>query len=559
MPLIHAKHSDDMRMENKMTEPLLSVRNLSAVFHQGGNQSLAVDGVSFDIMPGEVVALVGESGSGKSVTANSILQLLPYPAVSHPTGEILFEGRDLLTMPVRELRGVRGNDVTMIFQEPMTSLNPLHSIEKQIGEIIDLHQGMSGAKARDRVIDLLKQVGIRDPEKRLSAFPHELSGGQRQRVMIAMALANRPKLLIADEPTTALDVTVQAQILELLGALKREHQMSMLFITHDLGIVRKFADRVCVMTKGKIVETGRVDEVFSNPQHSYTKHLLDSEPRGTPPLTDEAAPIVMEGKDVKVWFPIKSGLFRKVVDHVKAVDGIDITVRAGQTVGVVGESGSGKTTLGLALARLISSKGKIAFIGNEIDGYTFSQMKPLRNRLQIVFQDPYGSLSPRMSVGEIIAEGLRVHEPSLSAAQRDKQVAQALEEVGLDPATRWRYPHEFSGGQRQRIAIARALVLKPRFVMLDEPTSALDMSVQAQVVDLLRDLQSKHNLAYLFISHDLKVVKALANELIVMRQGQVIEAGPAKDIFASPKEAYTKALLAAAFDIEAVQVDAINQ
>jgi microcin C transport system ATP-binding protein len=454
---------------------------------------------------------------------------------------------------------VRGNDVTMIFQEPMTSLNPLHSIEKQIGEIIDLHQGLSGAKARDRVIDLLKQVGIRDPEKRLSAFPHELSGGQRQRVMIAMALANRPKLLIADEPTTALDVTVQAQILELLGALKREHQMSMLFITHDLGIVRKFADRVCVMTKGKIVETGRVDEVFANPQHSYTKHLLDSEPRGTPPLIDETAPIVMEGKDVKVWFPIKSGLFRKVVDHVKAVDGIDITVRAGQTVGVVGESGSGKTTLGLALARLISSKGKIAFIGNEIDGYTFSQMKPLRNRLQIVFQDPYGSLSPRMSVGEIIAEGLRVHEPSLSAAQRDKQVAQALEEVGLDPATRWRYPHEFSGGQRQRIAIARALVLKPRFVMLDEPTSALDMSVQAQVVDLLRDLQSKHNLAYLFISHDLKVVKALANELIVMRQGQVVEAGPAKDIFASPKEAYTKALLAAAFDIEAVQVDAINQ
>jgi microcin C transport system ATP-binding protein len=559
MPLIHAKHSDDMRMENKMTEPLLSVRNLSAVFHQGGNQSLAVDGVSFDIMPGEVVALVGESGSGKSVTANSILQLLPYPAVSHPTGEILFEGRDLLTMPVRELRAVRGNDITMIFQEPMTSLNPLHSIEKQIGEIIELHQGLSGAKARDRVIDLLKQVGIRDPEKRLSAFPHELSGGQRQRVMIAMALANRPKLLIADEPTTALDVTVQAQILDLLGALKREHHMSMLFITHDLGIVRKFADRVCVMTKGKIVETGRVDEVFANPQHSYTKHLLDSEPRGVPPLSDEAAPIVMEGKDVKVWFPIKAGLFRKVVDHVKAVDGIDITVRAGQTVGVVGESGSGKTTLGLALARLISSKGKIAFIGNEIDGYTFSQMKPLRNRLQIVFQDPYGSLSPRMSVGEIIAEGLRVHEPSLSVTQRDRQVAQALEEVGLDPATRWRYPHEFSGGQRQRIAIARALVLKPRFVMLDEPTSALDMSVQAQVVDLLRDLQSKHNLAYLFISHDLKVVKALANELIVMRQGQVVEAGPAKEIFASPKEAYTKALLAAAFDIEAVQVDAINQ
>lgn len=559
MPSIHARHSDKMQMENIMIEPLLSVRNLSASFHQGGKESLAVGGVSFDILPGEVVALVGESGSGKSVTANSVLQLLPYPAVSHPTGEILFEGKDLMKMSARELRGVRGNDITMIFQEPMTSLNPLHSIEKQIGEIIELHQGLTGTKARERVLELLRQVGIRDPEKRLTAFPHELSGGQRQRVMIAMALANRPKLLIADEPTTALDVTVQAQILELLGELKREHHMSMLFITHDLGIVRKFADRVCVMTKGKIVETGRVEDVFENPQHDYTRHLLNSEPRGEPPLVDDTQPVVMEGKDVKVWFPIKAGLFRKVVDHVKAVDGIDITIRAGQTVGVVGESGSGKTTLGLALARLISSKGRIAFIGNEINDYTFSQMKPLRNRLQVVFQDPYGSLSPRMSVGEIIAEGLKVHETSLSAADRDKAVAHALEEVGLDPATRWRYPHEFSGGQRQRIAIARALVLKPRFVMLDEPTSALDMSVQAQVVDLLRDLQKKHNLAYLFISHDLKVVKALANELIVMRQGRVVEAGPAAEIFASPSKDYTKALLAAAFEIEAVKADVINQ
>lgn len=559
MPSILAKHSVKMQMENTMEQPLLSVKNLSAVFHQGGKQSLAVGGVSFDIMPGEVVALVGESGSGKSVTANSILQLLPYPSVSHPTGEILFEGTDLMKLSARELRGVRGNDITMIFQEPMTSLNPLHSIEKQIGEIIELHQGLKGAKARERILELLRQVGIRDPEKRLTAFPHELSGGQRQRVMIAMALANRPKLLIADEPTTALDVTVQAQILELLGELKRKHKMSMLFITHDLGIVRKFADRVCVMTNGKIVESGPVKPVFENPRHPYTKHLLDSEPRGMPPVANPSQPIVMEGNDIKVWFPIKSGLFRSTVDHVKAVDGIDITIREGQTVGVVGESGSGKTTLGLALARLISSKGRIAFIGNEIDGYSFSQMKPLRNRLQIVFQDPYGSLSPRMSVGEIIEEGLKVHEKSLSASDRDRTVAQALEEVGLDPETRWRYPHEFSGGQRQRIAIARALVLKPRFVMLDEPTSALDMSVQAQVVDLLRDLQAKHNLAYLFISHDLKVVKALANELIVMRQGRVVEKGPAAEIFANPKEDYTKALLAAAFDIEAVQVDAISQ
>lgn len=559
MPSILAKHSVKMQMENTMEQPLLSVKNLSAVFHQGGKQSQAVGGVSFDIMPGEVVALVGESGSGKSVTANSILQLLPYPSVSHPTGEILFEGRDLMKLSARELRGVRGNDITMIFQEPMTSLNPLHSIEKQIGEIIELHQGLKGAKARERILELLRQVGIRDPEKRLTAFPHELSGGQRQRVMIAMALANRPKLLIADEPTTALDVTVQAQILELLGELKREHKMSMLFITHDLGIVRKFADRVCVMTNGKIVESGPVKPVFENPRHPYTKHLLDSEPRGMPPVADPSQPIVMEGNDIKVWFPIRSGLFRSTVDHVKAVDGIDIAIRAGQTVGVVGESGSGKTTLGLALARLISSKGRIAFIGNEIDGYSFSQMKPLRNRLQVVFQDPYGSLSPRMSVGEIIEEGLKVHEKSLSASDRDRTVAQALEEVGLDPETRWRYPHEFSGGQRQRIAIARALVLKPRFVMLDEPTSALDMSVQAQVVDLLRDLQAKHNLAYLFISHDLKVVKALANELIVMRQGRVVEKGPAAEIFANPKEDYTKALLAAAFDIEAVQVDAISQ
>nr|WP_296101568.1 ABC transporter ATP-binding protein [uncultured Agrobacterium sp.] len=542
-----------------MTAPLLSVRDLSVAFHQGGKESLAVDRVCFEIMPGEVLALVGESGSGKSVTANSILKLLPYPAASHPSGQILFEGRDLLNLPMRDLRSVRGNDITMIFQEPMTSLNPLHSIERQIGEILELHQALTGAAARARILELLNQVGIREPEKRLKAFPHELSGGQRQRVMIAMALANRPKLLIADEPTTALDVTVQAQILELLAGLKNQHHMSMLFITHDLGIVRKFADRVCVMTKGKIVETGTVEQVFNNPQHAYTRHLLAAEPKGEPPPADDSKPVVMQGDDIKVWFPIKAGLMRKVVDHVKAVDGIDITLREGQTVGVVGESGSGKTTLGLALSRLISSKGRISFIGQSIDSYSYSMMKPLRNRLQVVFQDPYGSLSPRMSVGDIIAEGLKVHETSLSYDERDRRVAKALEEVGLDPATRWRYPHEFSGGQRQRIAIARAMVLKPRFVMLDEPTSALDMSVQAQVVDLLRDLQSKHNLAYLFISHDLKVVKALANEVIVMRHGKIVESGPAKSIFEAPKEEYTRALMAAAFNIEAVKTAAVSE
>jgi len=542
-----------------MTAPLLSVRDLSVAFHQGGKESLAVDRVSFEIMPGEVLALVGESGSGKSVTANSILKLLPYPAASHPSGQILFEGKDLLTLPMRDLRSVRGNDITMIFQEPMTSLNPLHSIERQIGEILELHQALTGAPARTRILELLNQVGIRDPEKRLKAFPHELSGGQRQRVMIAMALANRPKLLIADEPTTALDVTVQAQILELLAGLKNQHHMSMLFITHDLGIVRKFADRVCVMTKGKIVETGTVEQVFTNPQHAYTRHLLAAEPKGEPPPADDKKRVVMQGADIKVWFPIKAGLMRKVVDHVKAVDGIDITLREGQTVGVVGESGSGKTTLGLALSRLISSKGRISFIGQSIDAYSYAMMKPLRNRLQVVFQDPYGSLSPRMSVGDIIAEGLKVHETSLSYEERDRRVATALEEVGLDPATRWRYPHEFSGGQRQRIAIARAMVLKPRFVMLDEPTSALDMSVQAQVVDLLRDLQSKHDLAYLFISHDLKVVKALANEVIVMRHGKIVESGPAKSIFEAPKEDYTRALMAAAFNIEAVKTAAVSE
>ena len=540
-------------------ETILSVRDLSVDFHQGASTTRAVDGVSFDIRRSEVVALVGESGSGKSVTANSILRLLPYPAASHPSGEIRFGGRDLMAADDATLRAVRGNDITMIFQEPMTSLNPLHPIERQIGEILRLHQDIEGPAARARTLELLNQVGIREPEKRLSAYPHELSGGQRQRVMIAMALANRPELLIADEPTTALDVTVQAQILALLKGLRDEHGMSMLFITHDLGIVRKFADRVCVMTKGRIVETGPVEEIFSNPQHAYTRHLLAAEPKGRPAPGDPAQPVVVEAQDMKVWFPIKAGFMRRVVDHVKAVDGIDLSLRAGHTLGVVGESGSGKTTLGLALTRLIASKGRIAFLGQEIAGHSFAQMRPLRRKMQIVFQDPYGSLSPRLSVADIVAEGLKVHEPALSEAERDRRVAAALEETGLDAATRWRYPHEFSGGQRQRIAIARAMVLKPQFVMLDEPTSALDMSVQAQVVELLRDLQAKHNLAYLFISHDLKVVRALANDIIVMRAGRVVEKGPASRIMESPAEPYTRALMAAAFDLAALRVDAVSQ
>ena len=539
--------------------PLLSVRDLSVAFKMGGNDVTAVDHVSFDIMPGETVALVGESGSGKSVSALSVLKLLPYPAASHPSGQILFDGDVLLDHDERDLMRVRGNAISMIFQEPMTSLNPLHTIEKQIAEVLRLHQGMDDRSARARVLELLNQVGIREPEKRLGSYPHQLSGGQRQRVMIAMALANEPRLLIADEPTTALDVTVQAQILELLGKLKTRHNMSMLFITHDLGIVRKIADRVCVMTRGKIVESGPTRAIFENPQHDYTRHLLAAEPKGHPPAADPSAATVMKGDQVKVWFPVRQGFFRKVVDHVKAVDGIDVTVKAGQTLGVVGESGSGKTTLGLALSRMIQSEGAITFEGKRIDSHSFKDMRPLRSHMQIVFQDPFGSLSPRMSVSEIIEEGMAIHFPDLSRAERDARVVAVLEEVGLDPSSRHRYPHEFSGGQRQRIAIARAMVLNPRFVMLDEPTSALDMSVQAQVVDLLRDLQKRHDLAYLFISHDLKVVRALANEVIVMRGGRVVEYGTADQIFENPQTDYTRALIAAAFDIETAPSGVVSQ
>jgi microcin C transport system ATP-binding protein len=542
-----------------MADPLLCVRDFSVAFTQGGKTTTAVDRISFDIQPGETVALVGESGSGKSVTALSVLKLLAYPAASHPTGQILFGGTDLLAMSEDALRKVRGNDITMIFQEPMTSLNPLHVIEDQIGEVLKLHQGMGNSAARARTLELLHQVGIREPEKRLQAYPHQLSGGQRQRVMIAMALANAPKLLIADEPTTALDVTVQAQILELLAKLKSERAMSMLFITHDLGIVRKIADRVCVMTKGKIVETGKTAEIFANPQHDYTKHLLAAEPRGNPPVVPDSAPIVLKGDGVKVWFPIKQGFLRRTVDHVKAVNGVSMEIRAGETLGVVGESGSGKTTLGLALTRMISSEGRIGFVGKDINQFSFKDMRPLRKEMQIVFQDPYGSLSPRLSVSDIIAEGLSIHEPSLTSAERDRRVADVLGEVGLDPETRFRYPHEFSGGQRQRIAIARAMILNPKFVMLDEPTSALDMSVQAQVVDLLRSLQQKHGLAYLFISHDLKVVRALANTIIVMRNGEVVEHGPSKSVFDNPQTDYTKALMSAAFNIATAPHGAVSE
>lgn len=546
-------------MAKASNKALLEIKNFSVAFTQGGKTTTAVDQISFNIKAGETVALVGESGSGKSVTALSVLKLLQYPAASHPTGEILFEGKDILKVSQSELRGIRGNDVTMIFQEPMTSLNPLHTIERQISEVLKLHKGMNDKDARTRTIKLLNQVGIRDPEKRLSAYPHQMSGGQRQRVMIAMALANEPKLLIADEPTTALDVTVQAQILKLLKDLQKSHKLAMLFITHDLGIVRKIADRTCVMTKGKIVEQGKTSTIFDNPKHEYTKHLLSAEPKGNPPKTDKSKPVIIEAKGMRVWFPIKDGFLRKTVDHIKAVDGIDLILREGQTLGVVGESGSGKTTLGMALTRLISSEGKIVFLGKNIDAYSFRQMRKMRDRMQVVFQDPYGSLSPRMSVAEIIQEGLKIHEPKLSASELDKRVVAVLKETGLDPETRHRYPHEFSGGQRQRIAIARAIVLEPKFIVLDEPTSALDMSVQAQVVDLLRDLQKRRGLSYMFISHDLKVVRALANEVIVMKLGKVVEQGSAKQIFENPKTAYTKALMAAAFDIDTAPDNTIDQ
>jgi microcin C transport system ATP-binding protein len=541
-----------------MTEPLLKVQNLSVDFSTPGGAVQAVKQVSFEVGKGETLALVGESGSGKSVSALSILQLLPYPVARHPNGSIRFEDQEMIGAPDATLRGIRGNDIAMIFQEPMTSLNPLHTIEKQINEVLFVHKGLARRAARERTLELLNLVGLSDAEKRLNAYPHELSGGQRQRVMIAMALANEPKLLIADEPTTALDVTIQAQILELLDDLKQKFDMSMLFITHDLGIVRKMADRVCVMNQGEIVENGATEDIFKNPTHDYTRHLLDAEPSGTALAPDHGAPKIMQANDLKVHFPIKAGLMRRTVDHVRAVDGITLEIREGQTVGVVGESGSGKTTLGLALLRLISSQGTIEFDGQNIEDMRTNELRPLRREMQVVFQDPYGSLSPRMSIAQIIEEGLKVHGLGDNAAERDEKIVTVMLEVGLDPEVRHRYPHEFSGGQRQRVAIARALVLRPKFIVLDEPTSALDRSVQAQIIDLLRGLQEKYKLAYLFISHDLKVVRAISNHVIVMRDGKVVEQGPADEIFDRPGEDYTKALMAAAFDLAAVGGDAVS-
>ncbi len=541
-----------------MTAPLLSVQNLSVAFRQGGQETLAVDKVSFAIAKGETLALVGESGSGKSVSALSILKLLNYPAAHHPSGKVLFNGQDLIAADEDAMRKVRGNDITMVFQEPMTSLNPLQTIARQIGEILELHKGLRGEKARARTLELLTLVGIRDASSRLDAYPHQLSGGQRQRVMIAMALANEPDLLIADEPTTALDVTVQAQILTLLKELQARLGMAILFITHDLGIVRRIADRVCVMLKGKIVEHGPVSEIFGNPQHAYTQRLLAAEPKGRPEPVPDGAPILLEAGPVKVWFPIKTGLLRRTTSHVKAVDGISVKVREGETLGIVGESGSGKTTLGLAILRLISSEGPIVFLGDRIDGLKSKAVRPKRKDLQVVFQDPYGSLSPRMSVADIVAEGLTVQQKELSYQRQREIVAQALADVGLDPATMDRYPHEFSGGQRQRIAIARAMALDPKFVVLDEPTSALDMSVQAQIVELLRGLQARRKLGYLFISHDLKVVRALSHRVVVMQNGKIVEEGPAEEIFQRPREAYTQALLAAALNIESANSAAVR-
>ncbi len=531
---------------------LLEVADLSVNFRAGELEIEAVREISFTIEKGETLALVGESGSGKSVTALSILQLLPYPKAWHPSGSVRLDGQELLGKSDAVLRSVRGNRASMIFQEPMTSLNPLHTVELQIGEVLELHRGLTGAATRRRVLELLELVRIDDAETRLKSYPHQLSGGQRQRVMIAMALANEPDLLIADEPTTALDVTVQAQILALIAELQERLKMAVLLITHDLTIVRKVAHRVAVMTEGEIVETGPTEAIFTSPKHSYTRHLLAAEPKGAPPVADSSAPVILRGVDIKVHFPIQRGLLKRTIGHVTAVDGVTLEVRAGQTVGVVGESGSGKTTLGLALLRLLPSTGAIEFSGQNIQGWSWARLRPLRREMQIVFQDPYGSLSPRMSVGQIIEEGLILHRIGADSKDRLELVDAAMVEVGLDPLMRDRYPHEFSGGQRQRISIARAMVLKPRFVVLDEPTSALDMSVQAQIVDLLRDLQVRHGLAYLFISHDLRVVRALSHEVIVLRRGRVVEQGTAERLFAAPAEAYTRALMAAAFDIEAV-------
>ena len=539
-------------------DPLLSLSNLSVSFGRGARQVDAVREVSFDIAKGETVGLVGESGSGKSVTALSVLQLLPYPTAWHPEGSIRYGGEELLGANEDRMRDLRGNKIAMIFQEALTSLNPLHSIERQIAEVLFVHKHMDQGQARDRVVKLLHLVGLPEAEDRLHSLPHEFSGGQQQRVMIAMALANEPDLLIADEPTTALDVTIQAQILKLLTDLQARLGMALLLITHDLGIVRHMAERVCVMSKGRIVEQGTAADVFERPRDDYTKALLAAEPKGQPEPGPANAPEIMAADSLKVWFPVKRGLIRRTVGHVKAVDGITLHVRQGHTLGVVGESGSGKSTLGRALLRLEGSQGDLRFDGRSIRNLRWKKLQPLRREMQIVFQDPIGSLNPRLSVGRIVEEGLIVHGLGGSDDERRALIGDVLKEVGLEPEMQERYPHEFSGGQRQRISIARALVLKPKFIVLDEPTSALDMSVQAQIVELLRDLQKRHNLAYLFISHDLKVIRALAHDVIVMRRGKVVEQGPSEALFANPRESYTRALMAAAFEMKADETGAVE-
>ena len=536
--------ADGRAIDAGVSNAVLDVRDLKIGFRSEGQLTLAVKGVSFHVGRGETVALVGESGSGKSVTALSTVQLVG--ASAEVQGSVLYAGRQMVGASDRTLREIRGNDISFIFQEPMTSLNPLHTLEKQLSESLALHQGLTGAKARSRIVQLLDRVGIRDAESRLADYPHQLSGGQRQRVMIAMALANGPDLLIADEPTTALDVTIQAQILDLLAELKADEGLSMLFISHDLGIVRRIADRVCVMKDGEIVEQGPVDRIFADPQHPYTRKLLAAAPAGVAEPLPADAPLLVQTRDLKVWFPVKRGLMRRVVGHIKAVNGATLDLRAGQTLGIVGESGSGKTTLALAIMRLIESDGPILYMGQDIQGWGSKQLRALRRDMQIVFQDPFGSLSPRMTVEQIITEGLGVHgvEPG---RDRRQMVAEIMTEVGLQPQMMHRYPHEFSGGQRQRIAIARAMILRPKVVVLDEPTSALDMTVQVQIVDLLRNLQRKYGLAFLFISHDLRVVRAMSHDIMVMRAGEVVEQGSAAQIFDAPSHEYTINLLRAAF------------
>ena len=545
---------NEKKRTDDQSSPLLQVRDLSVSFKTVVDVTHAVENISFDIHRGETLAIVGESGSGKSVSALSIIQLLPYPTAYHPGGSILYEGQELVGSSKEVMQTYRGNRIGMIFQEPQTSLNPLHSVAKQISETLILHRGMSKADARDRSLELLEMVKIKNAKQRLDAYPHQLSGGQRQRVMIAMALANEPGLLIADEPTTALDVTIQAQVLALLMDLQQKLGMSLLLISHDLNIVRKLADRICVMRRGKFVETGTRSQIFESPKHEYTRMLLEAEPSGSGGKPAAAAQVIVELESLRVWYPIRKGILRRTVDHFKAVEDVNITIREGETVGVVGESGSGKTSLALAMLRLISSRGSIRFFGNEIQNRTTKELRDLRKRMQIVFQDPYGSLSPRMTVAEIIAEGLRVHHHEISKAERDARVVEVLKEVELEVDTRHRYPHEFSGGQRQRIAIARAMILNPKFVVLDEPTSALDRSVQSQIIDLLRNLQQVHSLAYLFISHDLAVVRAMSSSVVVMQSGQVVEQGRTEQIYNEPREPYTRALIEAAMVLEPSEV-----